>query len=203
MKRRIKYLVVAVTVVLCTNFASALDLNVFVAGDTIRASEVNHNFAELEAALEQHRTLSFPPKALSYSTGGGTFTDHNLGVEWTATYMGSGTLVIPQPADWDGTSEVVLDLYFYPLTAASGSVSFFIRPRGFDVGDRWSDASSMDSAPVPATELVLAKQTFSIPASSFGDADIWYITIQRGGTGETYADPVALTSVAITYKPEY
>lgn len=202
MKSVLRYVVVASAAAVFFSTASAIDFNVFVPGDTIRAAEMNENFSNIEAALEQDKTLMFPAWALSHSIGGTTVTDTNTGLLWEASFSGGATLVIPRPGDWDGASPVTLDLYFYPQTSAAGSVNFFLRPRSFEVGEAWSDASSMDGTPVATAGLsVLAKQSISIPASRFGDGELWYITMQRGGTGETYPDPIILLSVALTYTP--
>ncbi len=200
MKRTLKHVAVALAAVLTTGFVSAMDLHVFVAGDTIKAAEVNENFAKLADAIEGEKTLAYTARALSYSPGSAVISDHGLGLLWKATFTGGGNLLIPKPTDWDGSSNVVLELYFYPDTAAAGAVEFFIRPRAFDVGDAWSDATSLSGAAVPVAGAdVLAKQTFSVPATRLAGGELWHISFQRGGTGETYPDDVVLVSVVIKY----
>jgi len=47
---------------------------------------------------------------------------------------------------------------------------------------------------------VIAKQTFTIPASVF-DSELWIVSLQRDSTGaDTYSDDVILHSVALTYE---
>lgn len=204
LRKALRYAAVVGVVALFASNASAIDFNVFAPGDTIRSSEVNENFDKLGAALEQDRTLVFPAASLSHSTSGTVVSDFNTGLLWEASFTGTAILAIPRPADWDGQSAVTLDLYFYPQTSASGSVDFFIRPRAFDVGEAWSDTGTIGATPVDAEgQSVLAKQSFTIPAHSFGAGELWYITMQRGGAGETYADAVILLSVGLTYTPGY
>lgn len=57
--------------------------------------------------------------------------------------------------------------------------------------------------PTPNTVYVVAKQSFSIPASSLSDGELWHMSIQRGGGGETYADDVVVVTVAVRYNASY
>jgi len=203
MKRVTYCIVVTMLVTLGAGFASAMDLHVFVAGDTIRASEVNENFAELAAALEGAKTLSFTARSFSHNPASAIIEDDYAGLLWAANFAEPATLVLTAPADWDGTSAVTLDLYFFPTTASGGAVSFFIRPRAYDVGDLWVDGASLGGPAVVAVEDVLTKQTFTIPAARFGTGELWYITVQREGAGETYNDEVRFVGAALTYQASH
>jgi hypothetical protein len=48
---------------------------------------------------------------------------------------------------------------------------------------------------------VVARQSFSIPATRFGTKDLWVVTVQRGGAHETYAGDVDLLAVERVYLP--
>jgi len=50
-----------------------------------------------------------------------------------------------------------------------------------------------------SSNLLIQSQSFSIPASRFGAKELWVITVQREGSGETYTDDVILHSVELRY----
>ncbi|HZX00004.1 MAG TPA: hypothetical protein VFF10_08070 [Trueperaceae bacterium] len=204
MRIAFRYWWVAAALASATGPVSAMDLNVFVPGDTIKAAEVNENFANLVDAIEGERTLAFPAPALGSNPDSPVITAFATGLRWQPDFSEGANLLIPKPTDWDGTTDVVLEVYFFPLSGAAGAVDFFIRPRAFDIGDIISDASSQSETPVPASGfLVLAKQSFTIEASRLSGGELWHITIQRGGGGETYPDDVVVVSVAHKYNVSY
>ena len=147
------------------------------------------------------RTISFPANALNYDKTSLIIRQFNDGLQWSRDYSNGAFLILSRPDDWDGTSDVVMHLYFYPLTATSGDVDFFIRPRAFTPNvDSWYDLGSINGGPVPvAGALAIKEQTFIIPASSFGSKALWYITIQNEGAGSTYPDDVVVMAVSLTY----
>lgn len=122
------------------------------------------------------------------------------GVSWPPTHLANGYLTVARPKDWDGVSPVELRLYMQSRLRSLGDVDFFIRPRAFDPGDTFADASSLSGTPVAVTgtlrELV---QSFSIPANRLNNGQIWFITLQRNGPGETYTDDIVLHCVELRY----
>ncbi len=101
------------------------------------------------------------------------------------------------------TSNVTLKLYFMTKNTTGGNVVFFIRPRSFNDGETFADASSLSAVSpvsVPAgSQSKIYSQTFNIPYSRFGTKNLWVVTIQRQGTGETYTDDLTLMAVEIVY----
>jgi hypothetical protein len=121
-----------------------------------------------------------------------------VGLRWAATFSGAAFLNIPKPSDYAG-GDVELAIWFYPETAGAGDVDFFIRPRSYDVGDLFSDVASAGATPVTvATDLEVKKQVFTVAADRLGK-EFWVVTMQRGGSGETYAGNVIVMGVGITY----
>lgn len=151
---------------------------------------------------DRQRNIGFPANALNYGTST-ILTQSAGGIRWQSTYAASAVLIIPKPTDWLESSNVTLKLYFYPITNASGAAAFFIRPRAYNDGDLFADASSLNAeSPVsfPAnSQSKVYSQSFTIPNSRFGTKSMWLITLQRGGTGETYLDDLVLMTVEIIY----
>ncbi len=148
------------------------------------------------------RTIGFPANALNYEAAGSYITQFATGLTWQFHYAQPAYLTIPRPADWDGTSDVIMHLYFVPTTNTTGYVQFFIRPRAKDPGDYNSDASSIADDPVylSGSYNIVQEQVISIPASSFGSKALWIIAMQRDGSEATYPDDITLLSVALDYK---
>ena len=147
------------------------------------------------------RTISFPANALNYANGGPIISQSDKGLRWSSDYSQEAALILQRPDDWDGASNVVMNIFFYPTTSTRGNVDFFIRPRAFNTsGDNWADAQSVDGIEVPvAGSNAIKKQTFNIPASKFGSKELWVITIQNQGSGSTYPDYVVVMAVSLTY----
>jgi hypothetical protein len=79
-------------------------------------------------------------------------------------------------------------------------VDFFIRPRAYDPGDIYADASSVGASAVDVSQsLRVQVQTFTIPAARFGSKALWMISLQRGGTEETYLDDLILLALEMRY----
>lgn len=201
MKRTLVYAIVTFAISFGALFAFAVDLETFTAGEVIRAAEVNANFAALKAAVDGTRSVSFPANALNFDPTSTVITAVTQGLNWRQNFVGVAHLAIQRPVDWDATTSVQLDLYFSPTTGAGGNVAFFIRPRSYDPGDPYLDATDMSSIPVAAAgDGVIAKQTFTIPAVVFGD-ELWVVALQREGSGgDSYPGDVILHSFALTYK---
>lgn len=121
-----------------------------------------------------------------------------------ATFNASAHLHVLRPPDWDGTSEVVMEVYSYPFTVGTGVVQMFVRPRSFAVGEEWRDMTGPVSPGVATAGIdVLVKQTLTIPASYLDGGDYWHLTIQRGGPDETYAGDIYVPLVTLTYNSSY
>jgi hypothetical protein len=147
------------------------------------------------------RTISFPANALNYpnESSQSVIRQFGNGLRWRPSGSGGAFLELMKPADWDGTSDVTLSIYFITETATSGSVDFFIRPRSFNSGDSLYDVVGQTSTPVAvSSRYLIKKQTFTIPAASL-TKELWYITIQNHGPGSTYPDDVTVLSVGLTY----
>ena len=148
---------------------------------------------------DRTQVISFPANALNYEPGT-IIQEFGTGLLWQYHYAQGAYLIISRPADWDGGSEVVMHLYFFPTTSTNGNVQFFIRPRAFDPGDAFADAGSLHDDPVPVSkDNIVQEQVITIPASRFGSGALWVITIQRQGSRSTYPDEVVLMSVALSY----
>jgi hypothetical protein len=147
------------------------------------------------------RTISFPANALNYANGGTIISQSDNGLRWSSDFSQGANLILQRPDDWDGTTDVVMNLYFYPTTSTSGIVDFFIRPRAYNPGEHtWADAVSLDGVAVPVSgSSAIKKQTFTIPASKFGSRELWVITIQNKGSEATYPDTVVVMAVSLTY----
>jgi hypothetical protein len=148
-------------------------------------------------------SLGFGANGLNYNPASGNATQYGGGTVAGLRWQGTGTaafLDIPRPYNWDGSTDVTMRLYFLPNTAASGLVDFFIRPRAYNPGDSYGDASSLGAAAVAAggTSRV-GQQTFAIPASRFGTKELWVIAVQRGGSEETYNDAIILLAAELNY----
>jgi hypothetical protein len=148
------------------------------------------------------RTLTFPAQSLNYNPASGIITQYGggttAGLRWTDSFASAAFLNIPRPPDWNGTSPVLMHLYFTPIEAGSGTISFFIRPRAYDPGGSYGDSASLSSDAVPYASRVL-KQTFTIPPERFGTKALWVIAIQRSSTNDTYDGAVNLLSVGLSY----
>ncbi len=151
------------------------------------------------------RTLSYPANALSYTPGDAVIKQSALGLDWAANFSSAAYLWITKPSDWDGTSDVVLRIYFQVTTNNGGNAGFFIRPRSYSVGNVFADVASQnaDGSPTVAVSAngnrTIYSQTFTMPANKFA-RDNWVVTLQRLGSGtETYGDSVILHTVEISY----
>jgi hypothetical protein len=143
---------------------------------------------------------SVPANALGYSGSDPGITQGRTGVRWARDESSGGWAILPKPADWDGTSPVQLRLFFYPLTDASGTIDFFIRPQAFNPGDPWSDGNAITTIPLTSNaKYRISAQTFLIPAAEFGEKDLWSIAIQRSATGTTYLGDVVVVALDLTY----
>ena len=146
--------------------------------------------------------ISFPARSLAYSPTSTTISDHGLGLTWVSTFSGGTTLVFSKPLDYT-TGDITYKVFFQTTTATDAAVSFFIRPTSYNSGDGTFDPGSVSATGVVAVSGtsgfgIVYEQTIIIPSTRM-TKDWWWITMQRGGTGETYADDVIVTSVSLSY----
>jgi len=133
-----------------------------IADDTITADDIE----------DRTQVISFPAHALNYEDTGGTITDHGIGLLWEADWDQPAHLILPGRLDWDGETDVTMSLHFRSGTSDSGDVQFFIRPRAYDDGDIWGDASSITGDAVTvSTANAVYEQFIHIPASKFGSKE--------------------------------
>ncbi len=150
----------------------------------------------------QDRTMKigFPANALNHNTGGLISQYFSSGLRWQSNYTESAGLTLPRPTDWDGTTDVTMRLWFYPLTATAGYVDWFIRPRAWSAGSAIIDVASISGTAAYVNQAsVLKEQIFTIPAARLNTGLMWYITLQRFGSSETYRDDVILMTVELSY----
>ena len=182
--------ILTLTIKLC--LALVLALGVVPGGNT--------HAAGVARPIQYDGQIRIPANALNYYGASTVISQYASGLLWKANYVDGAFWTLPRPVDFDGATTVELRLYFYPQTDTAGNVSFFIRPRAYNAGDAFGDATGQDSVPVAvAGNTQIRMQAFSIPAATFGTKDLWAITIQRGGTGETYPDDVVLLAVELRY----
>ena len=146
-------------------------------------------------------SIYIPAHALGSS---GPVTRGLFGLSFSATYVARATGMVGLPKDWDGVSSFTIDLHFTPDTNGTGTASFFIRPTGRAVGEVLSDPGGLGSSGVFVplnSSSTLFIQRFTVPSVrvSTGDDFFHLYAIQRGGTGETFADTVTLLGVRISY----
>ena len=146
------------------------------------------------------RSINIPAGAFNLSPG---VTADYTGAVFPTGYTHNVNVLVPIPRDWDGSSDFKLTVFFSPGSNSGGVVAFFVRIAGRKAGDIMGDPGSTSSTGVFVNNgyLKLYKQSFTIPASKFAaDDEIFHIySIQRGGTGETYAGSVSLKTVEISY----
>jgi hypothetical protein len=167
-----------------------------IADETITAADIQ----------DRQRNIVFPANALNYDKAATILTQSGSGIIWESNYASAAFMMIPKPLDWDETSNVTLKLYFMTITNLGGVVAFFIRPRSFNSGDTFADASSLNpvsNVTIPASsQYKVYEQSFTIPSIRFGTKSLWIVSIQREGTGETYTDSLILMAVEIIYTAE-
>lgn len=148
------------------------------------------------------RNISLSAGALAETnTSSDVITRVAGGLRWQATYNESALICIKKPDDYAG-GDVDLTIFFRAPYVATGVVDFFIRPRSFNTGDNFTDASSINSEGVSVTVSggfgVVEAQTFVTPADRL-EKDWWYITIQRDGDEETFTEDLIVVAVDLEY----
>lgn len=144
-------------------------------------------------------TISIPAHALTKSPTSLIITDSSLGLQWANSVSSSAIISIRKPDNYNGGG-VEFSIFFLVSTASSGDVQFFIRPRSYNHGDTFGDATSIITGGIlvsPSTGFgTVYEQKITIPASKL-TKDWWYITIQRNNS--TFSEDVRVMSTALTY----
>ena len=170
------------------------------ADNAINSAKITDGSITSADIADYSRTVPYPANSLAYNPGGANIQPTFAGLRWANAADGA-YLILPRPADWDGTSDVTFRLLFYPESNTSGNVQFFMRPRVYNVGDTFQDTSGILSN---IAYVALANQynelQITIPAARFGSKAWWYLVIQRNAsvTG-AYPDDVTVMTVAMTY----
>jgi hypothetical protein len=182
--------------------------NPTIATNAITSAKILNGAVTSEDIEDVTRTITWPAMALNYATGGSVIQQAapglgyglGMGLSWTNSYTEEAILPLPRPADWDGTSNVVLKLWFSTTTTTSGTVNFFARPRTYASGDSFQDTGSRMGTEVSVGGAKkIYELTITIAASAFGSKPHWSIGIQRDSPGPTYPDPVVVASVSLSY----
>ncbi|MDD5370893.1 MAG: hypothetical protein PHQ40_17565 [Anaerolineaceae bacterium] len=156
-------------------------------------------FAEPDPPFVAYDTIHIPANALNYRNGS-VITKAGQGLQWAQSGVEAATVIIPRPANFMAGYDLTLSVYYKTTVNSGGKVNFFIRPREFDPGDTWFDVVGISGTPVSATAAnQIQRQDIIIPAAKFTGKPLWWITLQRNGTGETYADDVIVMGVEIKY----
>ena len=152
---------------------------------------------------DRQRNIIFPANALNYDKSSTILSQSYIGILWESDATNGAYLIIPKPLDWDEASNVTMKLFFRVETNNSGVVVFFIRPRAFNSSETYADATGIlpvSNVTVPVNSLYkIYEESFTIASTRFGTKNMWIITIQRNGTGETYVDNVHLLCVELIY----
>ena len=131
--------------------------------------------------LPSTRKVSIPAGALDYNASSTIITNNGVGLVWENNFSTSASIVMPKPVDYRG-GDVTFKLIFLISTANSGKVEFFIRPRSYNSGSTFGDASSIIENSVSVTPTTgfgrIYEQAITIPADRLVN-DWWYISIQR------------------------
>lgn len=177
---------------------SLSDLNVEVIESISGVAEIPDGSITGDHIEDYRKTISFPSKVLTYEPT--IIRENRDGLLWDFSWVGGANLVISRPYDWDGLSNVDLDLYFMTNTTKFGLVEFFIRPSGVDPGSSsFFSADSISNGTITVGAEKIYKQSFSIPASEYGSSELWSTSIQRRGDDATYSDQITLITLSLSY----
>jgi len=146
------------------------------------------------ATVEQ--TLVFNSNSL-----GGSAEQASTGRLFPDGVFRSASMFIKKPRDWNGTSEVTIELLARGL--GLGSETFNIIVTDFDDGERFGTISD-DPFSVTSTNRLFQQvgqlRTFT---SNFPSVELqqdwWHIDVRRNGAAGTNMSTIILNSVAITY----
>lgn len=154
---------------------------------------------------DMSRSFTVPAGSLSFNPASSYISISGRGLTFKSTYSALCCGLVSIPADWDGISDITIDVLFSGTTPTllSGNACFFLRVTGRNSGDNLTDPGSTSSSAVNVTGgnfMKLYKQTFTVPVANIaGKEFLHFYSIQRGGTGETCTDDLELLAVRINY----
>jgi hypothetical protein len=200
------YTITGTSQILSVPYALNASLASGLANNTVASANIVNESIVAADIQDRLRNIVFPANALNYDKASTILTQTASGITWQSDYSNAAYLMLSKPLDWDETSNVTFKLYFMALTNSSGVVVFFIRPRSFNSGETFADATSINpvsNVTIPVgSQYKVYEQIFTIPSTRFGTKSMWVISIQREGPGETYADNLNLMSIEIIYTAE-
>ncbi len=138
----------------------------------------------VDLGVHSTRVISIPAAALSYSSTSTVISNAGNGLNWRNSFASSASIIMPRPVNYQG-GDVTFKLLFVVATNNTGRVQFFIRPRSYDSGDTFADASSISGNTTSVTPTTgfgrIYEQEIVIPAEDLRN-DWWYISIQRNSS---------------------
>jgi hypothetical protein len=178
--------------------------NPTIAANAITGAKILDGSVTSDDIQDVTRTICFTALSMNYPPSGTVIQQSNadlaMGLAWTHSATSAACLPVPRPADWDGLSDITIRMWFSTTTAASGTVSFFVRPRTYASGDAFLDATGTEGTPVTVGGGVkIYELTITMAASRFGVKPYWALLFQREQTTSTYPDAVVVSSVSISY----
>ena len=185
--------------------------NTFVPNTPALASEVNANFSAHEAAINDNNArvsalegvsgqLHFPANALGEDPNSPIIQREFDGFLWQHNGVEGAHLTVMRPADWNGSSDVVMRLGMWRDTGAAGNVQFFCRPRHYAPGGTYNDTTGVVSDIQSDVGEIFDILTIVIPAARLGTDPYWDLVIQRNElVASPYLDDVRITTVELTY----
>ena len=186
-----------------TKIADASVTSAKLASKSVTSEKIVDGTITADDIQNRLKNIVFPANALNFNKSSTILTQASYGIYWNSDFNGSAYLTMAKPVDWFEKSDVTLKLYFMVAPSPGGEVVFFIRPRAFNSGDTYSDASSIlpdSNITIPDYgSTAIYSQSFTIPASRFGTKSLWLTTIQRKGAGETYTNELTLLAVEVIY----
>lgn len=145
------------------------------------------------------KRISMPAQALNETSGSAVITRGSVGLLWTNSFAEGAVLAIHRPDDIAPTGTVTLTLLVSRTTNAAGNVGFFARPRDYNSGDSFLDATGVNSNVLATADQNFREVTMEMPVTSL-TKDWWEIVIQRDSTAAgVYTDDVLVRSVSLVY----
>ena len=177
-----------------------------IANSAVGTAEIENNSITAADIADYSKTMGFTAGAFVTPDGSAVVVEDRGGISFANSFSGSAVLALPRPQDWNGSSDVVMQLFARTRDTGSGTAQFFIRPRSYDDNDLFFDASSIVTNVVNFASSAGSfgrhrEFTVTIPSNRLQD-DWWYITLQRDDTpasGTPYTDDVIIVAASLTY----
>ena len=141
------------------------------------------------------RTLLFDANAI-----GGSAPANTTGLSFSNTFNGAtccGFLILKRPLDWDGTSNITATLFTQGI--ATGTDSFFVRPRDFNDGDVNTDTVAIQSDVRDFTSVAQFREFTVVLTAASLPKDWWMLVIQRATSSGTNTGDITLLSMEFSY----